>query len=67
MKFVEVDVLGVYVAPIAVMLLVAWIITIILCRIADRFSLLRYVWHPPLFVGAVYLIVLSSIVLFAAR
>jgi len=28
---------------------------------------LRYVWHPALFVFSVYMIVLSSIVLLAAR
>jgi len=28
---------------------------------------LRHVWHPALFVAAIYMIVLSSIVLLAAR
>jgi hypothetical protein len=28
---------------------------------------LRYVWHPALFVYAIYMIVLSSMVLLAAR
>jgi len=28
-------------------------------RMAAHFGLLRYVWHPPLFVFAVYTIVLS--------
>ena len=67
MRFVEVDVFGVYVAPISVMLVVAWVITIALRRGAVRFGLLRHVWHPALFVFAVYTIVLSSIVLIAAR
>ena len=35
-------------------------------RLATRFELLRYVWDPALFVFAVYIIVLSSIVLVAA-
>jgi protein AaeX len=34
---------------------------------AARFDLLRHVWHPALFVFAVYTIVLSSIVLVVAR
>lgn len=67
MKFVEVNVFGIYVAPFAVIMLVAWIVTIVLRRIADRYGLLRHVWHPPLFVGALYVIVLSSIVLITAR
>ncbi len=63
MRFTEINLLGVYVAPISVMLVAAWFITIALRRVAARFGLLRYVWHPALFVFAVYMIVLSSIVL----
>ena len=67
MKFVEVDLLGVYVAPISVMMVAAWFVTIVLRRVAGRFGLLAYVWHPALFVFAVYIIVLSSIVLVISR
>jgi hypothetical protein len=42
------------------------VFTIGLRRFAARFGLLRYVWHPALFVFAVYMIVLSSIVLLVA-
>jgi protein AaeX len=63
----EVNLFGVYVAPISVMMVAAWLATITLRRIADRFGLLRYVWHPTLFVTAVYLILLSSIVLLSVR
>jgi len=67
MSFTEVNLFGVYVAPISVMMVVAWGITIALRRIATRFGLLRYVWHPALFVFAVYIIVLSSWTLIIAR
>jgi hypothetical protein len=67
MRFVEIDVFGVYVAPISLMLVGAWLITIALRRIATRFGLLRYVWHPALFTFAVYVIVLSSWILIVAR
>jgi protein AaeX len=67
MRFAEVDLLGVYVAPMSLMLVAAWVITIALRRVAVRFGLLRHVWHPALFVLAVYMIVLSSIVLVKAR
>ena len=67
MSFTEVNLFGVYVAPISVMMVVAWVITIALRRIATRFGLLRYVWHPALFVFAVYIIVLSSGILIVAR
>ena len=67
MKFVEVDLLGVYVAPISVMMVAAWLVTVILRKGAGRFGLLAYVWHPALFVFTVYIIVLSSIVLAVSR
>jgi len=67
MKFVEVDLFGVYVAPISVMMAAAWLVLIALRRVADRFGLLRHVWHPALFVFASYMIVLSSIVFIVAH
>jgi hypothetical protein len=67
MNFTEINVLGVFVAPISLMMAAAWLVLITLRRTADHFGLLRHVWHPALFVFAVYLIVLSSIVLIAAR
>jgi hypothetical protein len=67
LKFVEVDLFGVYVAPISVMMVGAWFVTMALRRVAGRFGLLAYVWHPALFVFAVYIIVLSSIVLVISR
>jgi hypothetical protein len=67
MNFTEVDLFGVYVAPISVMMVAAWFVLIALRRVADHFGLLRHVWHPALFVFACYMIVLSSIVLIVAR
>jgi hypothetical protein len=67
MNFSEVDLYGVYVAPISVMMVAAWVVLIALRRAAAHFGLLRYVWHPALFVFSVYLILLSSLVLFFAR
>ena len=67
MRLTEINLFGVYVAPMSVMMVAAWVATIGLRRLAARFGLLRYVWHPSLFVFAVYMIVLSSIVLVAPR
>jgi len=36
MRFVEINVFGVYVAPISLMLVAAWMVTIALRRAADR-------------------------------
>jgi protein AaeX len=67
-RFTEINLFGVYVAPMSVMMVAAWFVTIWLRWSAARFGLLRYVWHPSLFVFAVYMIVLSSMVLaLAAR
>jgi hypothetical protein len=67
MRFAEVDLFGVYVAPMSVMMAAAWLVLIALRRAVDHFGLLRHVWHPALFVFAFYIIVLSSIVLGVAR
>jgi protein AaeX len=67
MRFEEINLFGVYVAPISLMLVAAWMVTIVLRRVAARFGLLRHVWHPALFAFAVYMIVLSAIVLSLAR
>jgi protein AaeX len=65
-RFTEVNLFGVYVAPISVIMVAAWFVTIWLRWGAARYGLLRYVWHPSLFVFAVYIIVLSSMVMFVA-
>ena len=67
MRFTEIDLFCVYVAPISLMMVAAWLVTIALRRAASRFGLLRYVWHPALFVFAVYIIVLSSWILIVAH
>jgi protein AaeX len=65
-SFADIDLFGVCVSPMVLMLGASWIIVVTLRRVADRFGLLRYVWHPALFIFAVYMIVLSSMVLFVA-
>ena len=63
MRFTDINLFGVYVAPISIMMIEACLITIVLRRVAGRWGLLRYVWHPALFVFAAYIIVLSSMIL----
>ena len=65
MRYSEIDVFGIYVAPIALMIVAAWLALIPLRRLADGFNLLRHVWHPALFLLAIYLSLLSAIVLLA--
>jgi protein AaeX len=66
MSFTEINILGVYVAPMSIMMLAAWVATLGLRHVANHYGLLRYVWHPALFVFSVYLIVLSAITLLMA-
>ena len=63
MRLTEINLFGVYIAPISVMMVGAWVVTIGLRWFGARFGLLHYVWHPSLFVFAVYVVVLSSMVL----
>jgi hypothetical protein len=67
MNFAEVDLFGVYVAPISLMMVAAWFVLIALRRVVDHFGLLRHVWHPALLVLASYMIILSSIVFIVAH
>ena len=63
MRYAELDIFGVYLAPIAPMMVVAWIAMVPLRWAAYRAGVMRHVWHPALFGFALYLIVLAGIVL----
>jgi hypothetical protein len=67
LKFFEIDLFGVYVAPMSILMVAALLATIALRSMAGRFGLLRHVWHPALFLFAIYMIVLSSMVLVIER
>ena len=67
MSLAEINMFGVYVAPISLMMVATWLVTIVLRVAAGRFGLLRYVWHPALFEFSVYTIILSSWILIVAR
>jgi hypothetical protein len=65
MNYAELNVFGIYIAPIAPMIVLAWLLVWLLRWLADSLGLFRYVWHPALFIGAIYLILLAGIVLLA--
>lgn len=67
MSYAEINLFGLYLAPVAPMIVVAWLLLIPLRRLADRFGLLRYVWHPALFLCCVYVVLLSVIALLVGR
>ena len=67
MRFNEINVFGLYVAPIMLIMGVAWVAYLVVRRVGDRFGLTGQVWHPALFDLALYVIIVSSIVLMIAR
>ena len=67
MRYVELDIFGVFVSPLSAMLLAAFVGYVILRRIADWCGLWRHVWHPALASLALYIIVLSAIVIGVGR
>ena len=67
MSYAEINLFGVYVSPIAPMIVAAWLMLIPFRRLADRFELMRHVWHPALFLCCVYVVLLSVTVLLVGR
>ena len=67
MRFNEINLFGLYVAPIMLIMAVAWVVYVVVRRTGDRLGLTRRVWHPALFGLALYVIIVSSIVIVVAR
>ncbi len=67
MRYTEINVFGVFVSPIAPMLLAAWLVLMVLRAVADRTGLTRHIWHPALANLAVLVIILSAIVIGVGR
>lgn len=65
MTFSELNIFGVYVAPISMMMLGAWLATLLVRWLLMAAGLLRHIWHPSLFAFSLFLIVLSLMVLSA--
>jgi protein AaeX len=67
MRFNEINLFGLYVAPIMLIMVGAWLIYLVVRRTGDRFNLTPLVWHPALFELSLYVIIVSSIVIMIAR
>ncbi len=67
MRYTELDIFGVYVSPMAAMLLAAWVIQVLIRRLADAAGVSRHFWHPALASLAIYIIVLSAIIISVGR
>jgi hypothetical protein len=66
MRFSEVNIFGVFVSPVSVMLPAAWVVMVLIRRLANSLGLWRHLWHPALASLALYVIILSAIVIGAA-
>jgi protein AaeX len=62
-RYSNINIFGVYVAPFVPMLIIAAIVTGPLLRLANAIGLSRWVWHPALFTTAVYVIALYVVAL----
>ena len=62
MRFNEINLFGLYVAPIVAILGVAWLIYLLVRRAGDRVGLSEQVWHPALFDFAIYVCLLGGLV-----
>ncbi len=57
----EVNILGIYVAPVAAYAFVALVLFVPLRMWFDRIRIQRWIWHRSLFDTAVFIIILSVI------
>ena len=67
MTFHEINIFGVYLAPISLIIVAAYVAYVALRRAGALVDLERKVWHPALFDLAVYVILLSLLILGIAR
>lgn len=63
----ELDIYGVFVPALAAWMLLAFGICLLLRRALAWGGVYRFIWHRPLFDLALYVLLLGSVVLIAAR
>lgn len=64
MGFFNFDLFGVYVAPMAFVLLACWAVWLLVRRLLDAVGVVSLIWHPALFFAGLYAVMASSAVLF---
>ncbi|MGQ9367502.1 DUF1656 domain-containing protein [Azospirillum sp. ST 5-10] len=63
----EIDLYGLFVPPLAILAVVAWGVSRLLRRGLRGAGLYGWVWHPPLFDLALYVVVLVGLTALSAR
>ena len=67
MSFFDFDLFGVYVAPMAFLLLACAAVWWLVRHLLDAVGLFPLIWHPSLFFAALYAVVASTALLFLLR
>ncbi|MDQ2104607.1 DUF1656 domain-containing protein [Azospirillum isscasi] len=57
----EIDVYGLFIPPLLILAVVAWFVSGLLRRGLRAVGFYGWVWHPPLFDLALYVLVLSAL------
>ena len=65
MVLTEVDVLGVFVSPYALILVASWAAVFVLRLGLTRLGVLRHAWHPALLIFSVFVGLFSTVALLA--
>ncbi|QGZ31040.1 DUF1656 domain-containing protein [Stutzerimonas stutzeri] len=60
------DIYGVYVPLLLVVMLIAYLLKSLLTAVLGRLGVYRWVWHPPLFNLALYIMVLGALTALAS-
>ena len=55
------DVYGVYVPSLLILLLASYVAKSLVCRVLTRVGFYRWVWHPPLFNLALYIMLTGAL------
>lgn len=58
----EIDIHGVFVAPLLVWMLITWAATWVFRRVLAAFGAYRLIWYPALFDLALFVLVLGGVV-----
>lgn len=59
----EIDILGIYVSPMIGYITVTVIAWYLIRLLLEKAKAYRYIWHPPLFNTALFVIILSTLVI----
>jgi hypothetical protein len=63
----EIDIFGVFVPAVLVLMLIAYVLSLVVRMVFGRIGLYRFVWHRSVFDLAVYVMLLGIVVIVSHR